>query len=113
MTEISVGLSGGRAVALVAKGHAGYAEKGEDIVCAGISALVQALAYGFKSVARSDGFICSIDEDNARMLVDWRRSPPEKTEILVETVIGSLKEIARVYPEHVRILEVLIDDFEF
>ena len=30
---------------LRAAGHAGYAEKGKDIVCAGVSALMQTLAY--------------------------------------------------------------------
>ena len=30
---------------LQASGHAGYAEKGSDIVCAAVSALMQTLAY--------------------------------------------------------------------
>lgn len=113
MTKISVAFDDGRPVTLVAEGHSGYAVKGEDIVCAGVSALLQALLYGFESVARSDGFMFSIDKDDARMVLDWRRSPPEKTAVLVDTIVGSLKEIARVYPEHVRILEVHVDEMEF
>ena len=113
MTEISVALDGGRPASLVAEGNSGFADRGEDIVCAGVSALLQALLYGFETVARSPGFSFSINEENARMVLDWRRSPPEKTALLVETIVGSLKEIARVYPEHVRILEVHVDDMEF
>ena len=33
-----------------AKGHAGYADAGEDIVCAAISALTQATEYGLTEV---------------------------------------------------------------
>ncbi len=113
MTEISVSFDEKRPVALVAEGHSGYAERGEDIVCAGVSALLQALLFGFENVAPSPGFSFSIDEDSARMVLDWRRSPPEQTAVLVETIVGSLKEIARVYPEHVRILEVRVDEMGF
>ena len=48
MTEISVGLKDGKKVALVAAGHTGFSGRGSDVVCAGVSALVQALFYGFQ-----------------------------------------------------------------
>jgi len=34
-------------------------------------------------------------------------------DVLAETIIGSLKEIARVYPDHVRIVEVHVDELDF
>ncbi len=113
MTEISVGLNNGRIISLSATGHSGYAEKGEDVVCAAVSALLQALAYGFERVLFSVDFICTVDQADARMVLDWRRSPPGKEIVLVETIVGSLKEIARIYPDYVRIVEVLVDDMEF
>ena len=39
------------------------------------------------------------------MTLDWRSSGGEG-DILVQTVIGSLREIARAYPGNVRIVEV-------
>ncbi len=113
MTEVSVGLSDGRIAAIVATGHSGFAEKGEDVVCAAVSALLQALAYGFERVLFSENFICTIQEEEARMMLDWRRSPPGNETVLVQTVVGSLKEIERIYPDYVRIVEVLVDDMEF
>ena len=39
---------------LRAEGHAGYAPKGQDIVCAAVSTLMQALAFSVND--REDGF---------------------------------------------------------
>lgn len=113
MTEISVGLLAGRKVALRATGHAEFSDHGTDIVCAGVSALVQALIYGFKEVLRARGFRCLIDENEAVMLLDWRDSPSGAGDAIAETIIGSLKEISRAYPGHVRFLEVQADELEF
>lgn len=113
MIEISVGLLHGRKVRLLVIGHAGYADKGKDVVCAGISALVQALYFGFESVLKADGVESIIDGKKTRMTIDWQNCPSKEGDVLVETIVGSLKEIARVYPDHVRILEVHVDDMEF
>ena len=36
----------GKDMSLQTSGHAGYAPKGQDIVCAAVSTLMQSLAYG-------------------------------------------------------------------
>ncbi|MFA7620508.1 MAG: ribosomal-processing cysteine protease Prp [Aminobacteriaceae bacterium] len=113
MTEISVVYSEGRPVALNAAGHSDYAPEGSDIVCAGVSALLQALLYGFERVLKDRGFRSRVDEVDTVISLDWRLLPPDNSALLVETIIGSLKEIARAYPEHVRILEVDTDDYVF
>ena len=71
MTEISVGLKAGRKVAIVATGHTGFSERGSDVVCAGVSALVQALFYGFHEVLKQRGLRSAIDKENAKMSLDW------------------------------------------
>ena len=113
MTEISVGLLEGRTISLSAAGHSGYSEKGQDIVCAGVSALVQALLYGFETVLRVEGLTIEIDDERAVISIDWRNCTSGDMDILVETIVGSLKKIAGVYPDHVRILEVHPDEMEF
>lgn len=105
MTEISVGLRGGRAVSLSVEGHTEFSEKGQDIVCAAVSALVQALRFGFESVLKDGNVLYSADSEEPFMALDWRSSGGEG-DILVRTVIGSLREIARAYPGNVRIVEV-------
>ena len=113
LTEISVGLLEGRTISLSAAGHSGNSEKGQDIVCAGVSALVQALLYGFETVLRVEGLTIEIDDERAVISIDWRNCTSGDMDILVETIVGSLKKIAGEYPDHVRILEVHPDEVEF
>lgn len=51
MTEIKVEKRQGKIVKVDVSGHTGYAERGEDIVCAGISTLVQTALLGLLAVA--------------------------------------------------------------
>ena len=46
MTVITVLKKHGRLVGFEAKGHSGYAEAGEDIVCAAVSAVMQTAVIG-------------------------------------------------------------------
>lgn len=50
MTKITVVQSDGY-MKIEVKGHANYAPHGKDIVCAGISAIVQTCALGLQAIA--------------------------------------------------------------
>ncbi|MGI6784491.1 MAG: ribosomal-processing cysteine protease Prp [Aminivibrio sp.] len=113
MTEVSVGLSEGRYAALSAAGHTGFSESGSDVVCAAVSTLVQALHYGFIEVLKREDLRCESDREKTRITLDWRSCKDEAALVLADTVVGSLKEIARAYPGHVRILEVPLNEMEF
>ncbi len=108
-----MGRLNGRNVALAAAGHTGFSERGSDVVCAAISALVQALFYGFGEVLKEKNIRSKIDGEKAEMALDWSRCRNECADALADTIIGSLKEIARAYPGHVRILEVRLNEMEF
>ena len=95
--------SGGR-IALRVSGHAGYAAKGNDIVCAGVSALVQAagaMLAGRRvpfSIERGDGsfgFDCELSglDHERRMMVLYS----------LETAVRGIEMIAGSYPGHVEI----------
>ena len=47
MTEITVFLKGGKPIGFDAHGHTGYAECGEDIVCAAVSAITQTAGWAW------------------------------------------------------------------
>ena len=113
MTEISVAHEDGIAVGLSVQGHTGYAPRGEDVVCAAVSALVQSLLFGFESVLEAEGVKWYQNDSKARISMDWRNVPGREKDVLVRTVIGSLREIARIYPDNVRMLEVPVNEMEF
>ena len=84
---------------ITVSGHAGFAEAGKDIVCAGVTALIQTLIK-----AASD-----LTEDK----IDYEISPgradihfgclSEAGKLLVDAFFVGICMIADEYPEHVRI----------
>lgn len=50
-----------RMFCLTVKGHAGAGPKGSDIVCAGVSVLVQALACQLSVMPEDEVFACTVD----------------------------------------------------
>ena len=82
-------------VVLECEGHAGYAGKGQDIVCAGVSALCMAAEAALESYDKrcvknaSDGYFC----------IRCKYTP--ETAAVARTVICGMECIAQLYPEHV------------
>ncbi|MDX8417915.1 ribosomal-processing cysteine protease Prp [Absicoccus intestinalis] len=82
------------------EGHAGYAPKGKDIVCAAVSALYQTLVqtiqtrhYGeLKHIRSNDGF--------EHVLID---AVTEEGVGAIMAFITGCEEIASIYQDHVRV----------
>lgn len=91
MTKIEIDMKKG---ILHAKGHAGFARYGQDVVCAAVSALTQTAAAAAEKrdglVGRADGEISIHCED-----VGYR--------VVLEAITEGLRMIARQYPLHVRV----------
>ncbi len=85
---------------LTAIGHAGYAEKGADIVCAGVSALVQAL-IGWIENNPCEVECISIDEGAGEVTISCSGGE-DVSAVFYMTAIG-LEQISYTYPDHVEI----------
>lgn len=80
-----------------ATGHSGYAPKGHDIVCAGVSALFNA----FISSAQKD--IEAIETDGlSRAII---KNPTNETMAKYSMLVTGLTDIADEYPEYVTIYD--------
>lgn len=90
---------------LRAAGHAGYAEKGKDIVCAGVSALMQTLAY---SAAEDENTSASCREiggsNEMRILADNSPDMLAKFELVADGLIL----LANAYPKNVSFQKVCV-----
>ncbi len=90
-----------------ASGHTGYAEHGEDIVCAAVSALTQTAVLGLQETAAvtpqvtiNDGVLScflppKVDGDA------WQRS-----QVVLDAIFRGLKAIADEYGQFVKVEEV-------
>jgi len=95
---------------LVVSGHAGQAEKGQDIVCAGISALTQALVLTLQD-AHNRGMVnleYKIDEENGDLRVHVRPASGFSAEVWAyfRVIMRGLKGIQDAYPDYIKIGEV-------
>lgn len=92
MTRVIIDMENG---ILQAMGHAGYAPKGEDVVCASVGALTQLCALQAQKkggmVICGDAMIHAECDDAAYKTV-------------LEAVADAVREIAMQYPNHVHLV---------
>ena len=86
---------------LRAEGHAEFAPKGQNIVCAAVSALMQTLAYSLDS-----GTVTCADDSNL-MVVQAKQGTDSLAKF--ELVTDGLVLLADAYPEHVRYINLHAD----
>lgn len=80
------------------RGHSGYAERGQDIVCAGVSAVSQTALLGLEKVL---GEIPVVRKGDGTLAVTVGH--PKKAQVILETMLLGLQDISRGYPRFVRI----------
>lgn len=107
MTKIEIVRKKGQVVKYKARGHSEYAIHGQDIVCAAISMALQFPLGGMQEILglkpkfkiESDGYIdVDIREMNSF-------SKEKEVQVLLNTMILMLKELAREYPKHIKLVE--------
>lgn len=88
------------------KGHAGYADLGADIVCAGISAILQTAALALEQlfsikphlIVKPGRMVCRLpdyDDPLDRL----------KAQTILQTAILGCQNIALQYPDHIQLRE--------
>ena len=80
-------------------GHAGYAELGKDIVCAGVTALTQTLIQSIENLT-DDKIEYRISPGKAE--IEYRNLS-EKSKTLVDSFFVGICLIAEEFPEYVKV----------
>ena len=91
-----------RHAAICASGHADFADYGEDIVCAAVSAILQAARVGLSDYA---GLQIEARQAPGALELRWREQDRdlENLRAIVATAELAILAIGRRYPEHVRV----------
>lgn len=84
-------------------GHAGYAEKGADIVCAAVSALCCTLASRVTDILDSTQYDIHVDRKDGIMSIVCKGA---KAMDAFETVLPGLEQAAIAFPEYVSIRDI-------
>ncbi len=86
---------------IIARGHTGYAEEGKDIVCAGVSALLQTLLLWLK-----EEYSDRLEAEKEKGLLYISFPADERSELVLAVFWKGLIEISKAYPNYVHCEEV-------
>lgn len=103
MIEIRVfSKSDGKISGFSVTGHSGTAERGQDIVCAGVSSLTQTALLGMMEYLHRE---VDYDVASGKLFVQLKCDPDDLTEAILQSMLLGLMEIQKLSPEAVRILK--------
>ena len=83
------------------KGHANFGTKGNDIVCAAVSSLVNTTLNSLKSFKKSE-----IQIKDGDVSIDIRHKVKRDDQVRLEMLVKGLKLIAMQYPDKIKVKEV-------
>lgn len=109
MTDITITKKGNSVIEVVASGHTGFGEAGEDIVCAGVSTLLQSALLGLLQVVGIN-VKYSVDEEKGslRFTLPQNLSQQERhdADIVLGTMMCGLQDFYTEYSDYIN-LEVI------
>ena len=90
-----------RLSSVFARGHADFAQHGEDIVCAAVSAILQALRLGLETYA---DLPLDASQESGEFHLRWPEGARDDAAVkaIVTTAELSVERIASQYPQHVK-----------
>ena len=106
MTNITIYRTTDSYLGVEVSGHAGFAEKGEDIVCAGISVLTINLINSLERLSE-DAFSVKEDEETGYIKV-WmsyedEEEPSYESQILFDSFLIGVEMLEKEYNEFVKL----------
>ena len=81
------------------RGHANYAPHGQDIVCAGVTALTQALVESLETLTGNE---IKYDMSPGRVDIEIK-DPDEDAQLLMDSFLVGAYAVADEFPEYVRV----------
>lgn len=108
MTRVTVQWNGAAIEGLSMKGHAGFAEKGHDIVCVAVSVLMTTCINALETVAGTQPQV-TVDEKVPLMAFSLSRNldgqEAHDAQIILRTALQGIKDISEEYPKHLKLID--------
>lgn len=109
MTDVTITRKDNHIVEVVASGHTGYGESGEDIVCAGISTLIQSALLGLLQVAQINvKYTVNEQKGSLRFTLPENLTQEERhdADVILNTMLCGLNDFYTEYSDFIN-LEVI------
>ena len=101
MIKVLIKNEGNKFFSLEVKGHANSAPHGEDLVCAGVSAI---LTGGFNSLEKPEYFTIELKEGYAYL--EKKNDISQHDEVVIKTIITSLETVKESYGKFIQIQRI-------
>ncbi len=95
----------GRIRSFSSKGHAGYSDKGSDIVCSAVSVLVINTLNSIERLLPDDFGKMEVGNNEGYIRCIFRDEPSEKAGLLLESMYCGLMDIREKYGKYIEIRE--------
>ena len=109
MTTVTFHTEGRRIVGFEVKGHSGYAQEGEDIVCAAITSAVRLAECAVNDVLGLEASV-KVREKDASITLKLPNGLGQTNESTCQTLLTALMvhfvQLAEEYPDFISVLEV-------
>ena len=96
MIKVTVKYKANQIESIILKGHSGYAEYGQDVVCAGAS------SCALNALTNPNGFDIVYEEGNGSIVTLSDVSDHDK--VVLEVLVTQLETIAFSYPENLKVI---------
>ena len=102
MIKVEIFKKNGKISGYEVTGHSGTANRGEDIVCAGVSALAQSALWGIGEYLHRE---VDYGVASGKLSMKLKGDPDDLTEAVLQPMLFGLTEITKISPQAVRINE--------
>ena len=103
MIRVTLRWKGDEIVSFECKGHAGFAEAGQDIVCAAVSILTTTCVNALETVA---GVKPTVKTSDGRMRVVVPRNSGHDAQVILQTLRQGLRDLAEQYSRYILLNEL-------
>jgi hypothetical protein len=107
MITVNLAYRGGQIAEFTISGHAGYAEKGHDIYCAGVSAIAQTAVLGLAKHLEKTPRVNIIEGEDALLEcilpADLNADDRYKATLILSTMEAGLLSLQEAYPQYVKV----------
>ncbi len=106
MTDIKITRKGNSIVEVVAQGHTGYGYEGEDIVCAGLSTLIQTALLGLLQVVGINAkYTTDTELGLCRFTLPQNLTSAERhdADIVLNTMLAGIQDFYTEYSDYINL----------
>lgn len=101
MVKVKIESSNEVITRIVISGHAGYDEKGKDLVCAAVSSIAVGTLNALDELTKDD---CELILTDDQVMIIVKRNEHD-SQMIIKTLIIQIKTLQESYPNYLKIIQ--------